>query len=310
MRSNRFLPAIAIAAVIVGVIVADGHARAPRVAASIKPIHAIVAAVMEGVASPDLIVKSAGSPHAYAMRPSEAKSLNRARLVVWVGEALETFLSRPLAAIAGKARVVTLMDIDGLVRLRAREGGDWDAPDHDAREGGGAPQFDAHVWLDPTNAKMIAATVAAALAGVDPANGAVYAANARRFADRIDALDAEMRALLAPVEDVPYMTFHDAFQYLEQHFGLGAIGAITSGPARKPGAKRLRESRVRIRDARATCVFGGPRSQPALLRAIVEGTGAKIGILDPLGAALEPGPGAYFALMRGLGHALRDCLEG
>ncbi len=105
-------------------------ADAPAVVATIKPVHSLTAALMEGVAEPTLLIRSGGSPHSYAMRPSEARALERAEIVIWVGEGLETFLERPLETLAADARIVTLAESDGLRLLPLREGGGWDAHDH------------------------------------------------------------------------------------------------------------------------------------------------------------------------------------
>ena len=71
----------------------------PQVVASIKPVHSLVAAVMEGVGTPDLIVGGAASPHAYALKPSQAKSLEEADLIFWIGPELESFLEKPIETI-------------------------------------------------------------------------------------------------------------------------------------------------------------------------------------------------------------------
>ncbi len=105
-----------------------------KVVASIKPVHSLVAAVMEGVSTPDLIVDGAGSPHTYALKPSQAQALENADVVFWIGHELEAFLEKPLEAIATKAKAVELIDAHDLVKLDLREGGAFD--DH-AHEGEG-----------------------------------------------------------------------------------------------------------------------------------------------------------------------------
>ena len=279
-------------AAVLGLGAEDVRAGAPEVVVSVKPIHSIVAAVMAGVAAPWLVVGGSASPHDYALRPSDAMALSRADLVFWVGKDFELFLAKPIAALAGEARVVTLMDIDGLTRLALGAGG----------------AFDPHIWLDPANARVIAVATADALSAADPDNRARYGANAGALAARLDALDGELRAALAPLSDLPYVVFHDAYGYFERRYSLAMTGAITVNPQHKPGAKRLRELRDRIRALGARCLFGEPQFAPALIDTLVEGSGARTGVLDPLGAALAPGPEAYFALMRGLAASLRACL--
>jgi zinc transport system substrate-binding protein len=275
------------------------------VAVSVKPAHAIVAAVMEDVAAPWLIVGGGASPHAYAVRPSQARRLADAEVVFRVGGTLETFLGKPLAALAGGARLVTLIDVAGMTLHRTRIAGALsnrpEAPPDDAG-------IDPHVWLDPANAKLIAGAVATVLGEVDPANGAAYAANAAAFAAAVDALDAELRATLAPLRGIPYAVYHDAYQYFERYYGLNAVASVTTGPEHRPGARRLRLIGAAIRESGARCLFREPQFEPALVRTLSEDTGLRVGVLDPLGAELAPGAGAYAALMRNLARALADCL--
>ncbi len=290
------MKALSLAGFLVLSVIGAARADPPRVVASIVPVHAIVAAVMEGVAAPALVVERGGSPHAYALRPSDARALARADLVFWMGAGLETFLAKPLAALADTARVVTLTDAEEIRHLPVRAGG---------KPGDAA---DPHVWLDPANAVVIARAAAAALADADPDNRAIYAANAERFAARADALDAELEAFLAPVRTTPYAVLHDAFQHFERRYRLNAVGAVTAGPEHMPGAKRIQRIRERIETLGAPCLFSEPQFATALAETIARDVNARTGVLDPLGAALEPGPDAYFALMRGLARALVDCL--
>jgi zinc transport system substrate-binding protein len=290
---------------------APAAAEPPRVVASIKPVHALVAAVMEGIGVPALLVPGNASPHLYSLRPSDAQRLAEAQLVFWIGPVHEAFLAKPLAALGDGARAVTLAEAPGVTLLRAREGGVWEGGAHDhasERRGHDSAEEDGHLWLDPGNAKAIVAAAARALAAADPANGARYRANAARTQEALSALDARLGALLAPVKTVPYLVFHDAYQYLERRYGLAAAGAITVAPERKPGARRVKEIRARIAAAGVACVFAEPQFEPGLVRTLVEGTGARTGVLDPLGADLAEGPGLYAAMMERLAGALARCL--
>ena len=274
----------------------------PNVVVSIKPIEAIVGAVMRGVGTPYLIIRGSGSPHSYPLRPSDARALSNADVVFRVGPDLYVFLEKPLAAIATKAKVVTLIDVEGLTLWPRRTSGQW--KDHDETHGA----IDNHVWLDPANAAAMARAVADTLGAIDSANAATYRANATRLGADLDALDAELRGILAPVRETPYVVFHDAYQYFERAYGLNAVGAVTVSPERAPGVRRVTEIRAVITGLGARCLFREPQFEPAIAATIVEDTGARIGILDPLGVAVAPGPDGYAALMRGLARALVDCL--
>ena len=105
-----------------------------KVIASIKPVHSLVAAVMEGVGNPELLVEGAGSPHTYSLKPSQANKLQEADLVFWMSHDLEAFLENSIESIAKNAKAVSLMDAHDLIKLNFREGGAFDAHDHDDHE--------------------------------------------------------------------------------------------------------------------------------------------------------------------------------
>lgn len=286
-------------------------AEAPKVVVSIKPIHSLVASVMHGVGEPVLLVRGGASPHSYTMKPSDAKALSAADLVVWVGPELEGFLEKPLQANAPKATRLTLMNLKGLTLLQAREGGAWEAHDHGHEQHGHADEHEelnSHIWLDPANARAIVTATADALAAKDPADAEAYRTNADRTLQALDALDAELKATLAPVKDKPFVVFHDAYQYFEARYDLSAVGSITVSPDRRPSAKRLSAIRAKIAGLNAACVFSEPQFEPTLVRTVVEGTKAKTGVLDPEGADLPEGEALYPTLMRNLAASLRGCL--
>ncbi|MBE0529203.1 MAG: zinc ABC transporter substrate-binding protein ZnuA [Rhodospirillales bacterium] len=295
----------------------------PTVVASIPPVHSLVAGVMEGIGDAHLLVKGGASPHTYALRPSDATLLNRADIVFWVGEELEAFLVKPLAALGGGADVVALSKAPRLKLLAAREGGLWeeDEDEHEHEAGGDHEDehehehehehgaHDMHVWLDPANAEVMVEAIVATLVRRDPAHAKAYAANGASLRGRIEGLKSEIKATLAPVAGKPFMVFHDAYQYFEEAFGLKAVGALSVAPQRLPGAKRLGELRERLVSAGVGCVFREPQFAPKLAETLVDGTPARIGVLDPLGAGLKSGPDLYFRLLKSNAEALRNCLE-
>lgn len=296
----------------------------PRVIASVVPVHGIVSAVMGETGQPELLLEGSLSEHRAQFTPQQIVALGEADLVFIVGQGLEAKLSQLSGsqAVNGKS-FVELALAPGVATLPVRAGGAWEAHDHDHDHGhdhghdhdhdhdhAGVLKFDPHVWLDPMNAKAMAAAVAAALAKADPANAASYAANAEAFAKSLDQEQAAIAAELAPVKDRPYVVFHDAYQYFENRFGLSAAGSIADVSAQAPSAQRLAEVRNKIVEVKAACVFREPQYDSKLLTVVIEGTGAREGVLDPLGAALTPGPEAYQQLLRNLAASLKDCLAG
>lgn len=284
------------------------------VVASIKPVHSLVSAVMASIGTPHLIIKGASSPHTYNLRPSDAQALQRAALVFWIGEDLEVGLASSLRHLAADATLVALSESPGLTRLRYREGGPWEAHPHDDEGHGDHDhddgEWDTHIWLDPENAAVMVTEIVRALGAADPDNRALYEQNGEAIIGRLTDLASDLDTLLTPVADKPFIVFHDSFQYLEHRFGLNAVGSVTVSPDRAPGAERLKQLQSKIGAFGAVCVFVEPQFSPKLADVVTEGTDARIGVLDPLGADLADGPELYFKLMRRNAAALNDCLAG
>lgn len=305
---------------------------APDVVVSIKPIHSLVAGVMQGVGEPQLIVDGAASPHTYSMRPSNARAIENADMVFWIGPNMEAFLDKPLDALGQSAIVVSLGDAPGLEKLPFREGGPFEAHDdhghdhahahaHEDDHKNDKPQeaahadhdhdhegYDTHLWLDPNNAKAMVKEIEAKLTAADPGNIAIYNKNALALIARIDAMDAEIGKTLVSVKNKPFVVFHDAYQYFEHHYDVKVAGSITVSPETAPGADRLSQIHKKLADLGATCVFAEPQFTPKLIDVVTEGTKARAGVLDPEGATLTAGPDLYFQLMGNLATSLKDCL--
>ncbi len=322
-----------------GPAVAAQKAGPLRVVVTIKPVHALVAQIMEGVGEPTLLIEGRASPHAFSLRPSDAKALSDADVVVRVGPALEPFTVRLSETLSSKTTLVTLEDAPGVKLLETRRGsrfeahehgdahgsapapgaqdahhgagvGDKDAPkhDHDHDYGHEAGGMDAHIWLDPDNAKAIVHYVVEVLGARRPDMKDHFAANAAKAIAGIDALDADVRKQTAPIVGKPFIVFHDAYQYFERHYGLQAAGAITLNPEVKPSARRLSEIRQTLTVTGAGCVFAEPQFSPRIVASVIEGTHAKAGTLDPLGVDIPAGPGQYAALMRAIAKDMVVCL--
>jgi len=271
-----------------------------NVVVSIKPIHSLVAGVMKGVGTPYLIIKNAGSPHGYNLKPSDARALANARIVFWVGPQLEKFLQTPIHSLAKRADVVSLIGIKSLVHLGVNKPNTINEDDDGDN---------AHIWLDPENAKIMVDVIAAALMKGDVEHKETYKANALKLKARLDGLIIEIQTQIAPIRGQNYMVFHDAYGYFEHRFGLKSQGYIAINPDRAPGAKRLRYLRQMVQSKMVKCIFSEPQFNSKLARVIAQGSKARISVLDPIGAELKAGPNLYFKLLRNMATSLVTCLK-
>ena len=275
-------------------------AEVPRVVTDIPPVHALVAQVMGDLGTPELLLTKGADEHDFQLRPSQAGAVADAGLVVWIGPELTPWLESSLETRAEGAASLALLDAEG-TKLREYGGGHGeDGHDHGA--------VDPHAWLGPGNAQVWLGLIAGELGRLDPENAATYAANAAAAGEGIVALDGEVAAVLAPVKGKPVVSFHEAFGYFGDHYEIDFVGSIALGDAASPGAARLVELRGEMEAGGVVCLFPEVQHDPALAEQLVEGTGAKLGgALDPVGSSLEPGPGAYAALLTGLAKTIADC---
>ena len=310
-------------------------AEVPQVVTDIAPVHSLAAMAMEGLGEPALLVPSGASPHGFALRPSDARALEAAELVVLNGDGLLPAAERAAADLAPDAVRVELMALEGTHRLPAREGAALERHDHDGDHEGdedhedhgdehhgddkhargdhddpAGGDLDPHGWLDPANGKAWLAAIAAALAEADPGNADRYAANAATGAARIDDAAEAAREALAPVAGAPFLVAHDSLAYFEDAFGLTAAGAVAGLDAEAPGPRRVEAARAVLRESGAACVFTETGDPSPLAERVAEGTAARLVEIDPLGARLDPGPGLYPALLERLAADMAACLGG
>ena len=312
-----------------------------NVVTSIKPLHSLTSYIMEGVGEPDLIIDGVASPHNFQIKPSHAKMLQKADLVIWVGEDLESFLPSALKSIPKNAVVFELLDQSGLKKLKFREKNIFEGHDdhdehghdehakkeddhdnHDDHEEHGKKEddhddhghdehghahgeYDPHIWLDPSNAKVIVKKITNQLSKIDKDNSSVYKANSKKLLKDLDGLIKEVKNEIN--KDASFVVFHDAYQYFEKRFGINVIGALTVNPDVMPGAEQLSEIREVIEHEKAKCIFSEPQFNPNIINSIASDTGVKTGVLDPLGANINKGKGMYFQLIKDMSSSLKEC---
>mgnify|MGYP000014608048 CR=1 FL=1 len=329
-------------------------AEVPNVVTDIGPVQSLVAMVMGDLGAAQAIVPPEMSPHNFALRPSQARALDGADLLVWVGPELTPWMEKATAALSGEARHIRLLGVDGTTVLSyrdpikaaehghddhedhdhadhdAHEGHDHEGHDHDAHDHEGHDHeehdheahdahdqeghdthhhegTDPHAWLDPQNAVVWVGAIAESLSEVDPENADTYRANASDARAKLDQLTQEVAQQLGDQGKLGFVTFHDAFQYFENRFGLQSSGTVSLGDASQPSPARLARLRDAMEERGVACAFREPQFTDRLLNAASEGSAVTIAVIDPLGVNQEPGAGMYPAIIRAMAQAMADC---
>jgi len=296
------------------------------VVASIKPIHSLVAAVMGDIGTPHLLLEAPSSAHHFTLKPSQARSLQAADIVFWVGPTMEQPLTKALATLAPQAQTLPLIESAGLVLINfdkvtpAHEKHDHEKHDHEKHDHEKHDHekhdehakhddhlINPHIWLDPQNAKIMLGVIAARLAKADPENASTYAANADSMAARLATLETDITSQLASYSAAKFLVLHDAHVYFERRFGLRNYGAITTEPDVMPTASRVKALRDELREHRFDCIFAEPFLGQKAVALIAEGSKVSIGTLDPIASNLPAGAQLYPDLLMSYAKALQSC---
>jgi len=266
--------------------------------------------VMAGVGTPVILLDKGSDAHHFQLTPSQAKALSQADLVFWIGPEMTPWLERAIEGIGLSGANVELIETEGThARMFGEEHGHEEEADHAEADGHSHEGLDPHAWLDPANARVWVAVMADELAKADPEHAATYAENAAATSASIDATEAKVRAILAPVGDAPVMVFHQAYGYFAHAFDVNVAGAIALGDAAAPGAARLAAIRQELAEEGAVCIFPEAQHDPAWVATVVGDSGVRIGApLDPSGTTLPYGPGLYDALLTGIAQSIADCV--
>ncbi len=273
----------------------------PKVVTSIAPVYNLTSDIMAGVGEPMLIVSGFNSPHNYSMRPSSAKQLATADLILWIGKDMEPFLRRPLQNYHDSASIVTLIDTPGLNLLPYRHA------HHDHPHSNNA--IDTHIWLNPDNAIVISKAINQALAQVDPGNAARYQKNTTKLIIAIKQFSNKATQSLSPVTTHAFMVYHDAYQYFTQFFALKQVAYVVLNPGRQPSAKQIKNIRKQIKKQHVRCIFTEPQFSTPILKTLTENLQLRTSILDPLGVKDAHKPYGYIAMMEANVDKILACLK-
>ncbi|KAB7784846.1 metal ABC transporter substrate-binding protein [Methylorubrum populi] len=247
--------------------------------------------------------------HGYAPTPGDARKLAEANLIVVNGLGFEGWMERLIKASGSKAPlVVASKNVKTIAGSHDHD--DHDHGDHDHGEGDHA---DPHAWQNVANVKLYVANIRDGLTAADPANAALYIANAAAYTQKLDALDAEIRAALAaiPQERRRIITTHDSFGYFSAAYGMRFLAPQGISTDSEAGPKDVARIIRQIRRDKVPAVFVESIADPRLMQQIARESGAKVGgriYSDALSAPGGPAPG-YLEMMRSNLTAFREALS-
>jgi len=183
--------------------------------------------------------------------------------------------------------------------------GHEDEDDDSSHDGHNHGEFDAHIWLDPENAKVMISEIAHELSELDPQNKSNYEKNAEKMISSLDDLIDRVSTIVP--NNPSFIVFHDAYQYFENRFNIKAAGALTLNPEVLPGAKQIAEIQELIEHDNVKCIFSEPQYNPKIVEMLSADMNVSTSVLDPLGADINTGPKMYNNLILQIANSLKDC---
>ncbi|MEX2469730.1 MAG: zinc ABC transporter substrate-binding protein [Pseudohongiellaceae bacterium] len=293
-KPAQTVPALALLFLFCIALGGSAQARAQmNIAATIPPLQFIAQAVLGEHGAATAVMDVQDSPHHFNLSPGDRLAFAEADLILWIGPTLETQLDSFLARPEQQRKALAASALPALTLRRLDSG-----------------ETDPHLWLDPENARAIAAALATRLGELDAPNNAAYAQNLAAFGRTLDALQDEVVSRLRGLSQVPFLVYHDAYRYFEQRFGLSHALALVGNTEVQPGMRELLERRRQIGELGARCLLLEPEANSELVATLIGSRSAMHSeTVDVLGFAVEPGPDAYRQLISGIAGQFQDCLR-
>jgi protein SCO1/2 len=277
------------------VFAAHVAAAAPQVLVSSKPVHSLVAGLIEGVGEAALLIDGTEDPRVYRPDAADRERIRNADLLIWVGPELEPGLAAALAQAPPPGRVAEVLGNDELKILPARA-------DADLRD----PFF----WLDSRNMLILLDALGRLLSDLDPQHAAHFERNRRRLQSAIAGIDRTLEFGYRDVSGVPVVTYHDTHRYFAQAYAMNLVGTVAD-PLGVDGqdTARLLKLRSLIADAGVACLFTERAFAEPHLALVLAGTNVNPVELDSLGSDLAPGADLYVELMRRNFERIAQCVR-
>ena len=200
-----------------------------------------------------------GDVHVYTPAPADAKKIADAKLLVVNGLGLEGWLPRLVQSSGSKAMIVTATD--GITPLKLDSAAD------------------THAWQSVVDAKVYVSNIRDALATADPTDAAAFRANAAGYLAKLDALDREVRSLVAQIPPArrKVISTHNAFGYFAAAYGIEFIAPLGVSTESEASARDIARIITQVRAEKIPAVFLENISDVRLIRRISAETGASIG---------------------------------
>ncbi len=263
------------------------------VVVSIKPVHSIVAGLMEGIEQPALLVAE-GTPYDHQLTAQQRTLLKQADLLIWVGPELEGFLQQGVKEVGEQTRVLELLNNSRIKVLPAR---------HDDN------RRDPFFWLDSRNAIILLDELTSALIEADPSRSHVYSRNRKKVLRKLAKLDRELEYGYRGLKGQAAYLYYDTLQYFEQAYAMKVVGTLLDSPGEVPSAAAVVEARAILTEGAYGCLLTERGLSNDSLPLLIGKASVRVGELDSFATRLQPGPELYAQLISHNTEVIKNCLK-
>ncbi len=266
-----------------------GQSDKPKVAASIFPLADIIRNVGGDKVTVITILPAGASPHTFEIKPETVKAAAGIKAIFKIGAGLDDWAEGVAAAVRKPPGIV---DVSQGVVLRKLPDG----------------SIDPHYWLSLGNGKLIARNVAETLSELDPANTEYYSANLAAYQRQLSTADIEIKEILADLPERTFATFHEAWFYFADAYGLKVAAAFEPFPGKEPTPEFLAEFTRAVKEHNVKVIFSEPQFSPEAIAQLAKDMGVKLGRLDPEGGGSSETQG-YIEMMKFNAMTIREALS-
>ena len=230
---------------------------------------------VEGVAVESMAQQQTGCLHDFQMTTADMKKAETANAFLINGAGMEGFLDK----ISDQLPELPVIDSSTGIPLIAsgedhhHDGGE--GPDHDQED------YNPHLWVSITNCMEQVRNLSEGIIALDPEHEAEYRENTETYLEKLSALRDKMHSALDHVKNKDIITFHEAFPYFAEEFGLHIAAVINREPDSQPSAKELADTIRLVRETGVKALFVEPLYPETSADIIAAETGAQVYVLDP-----------------------------
>jgi len=287
------------------VLIACNNPQTVDVVSTIKPIHMLASAIAGKHLHLVQLIPDTASAHHYALKPSNMRQLQTARLILQIDPNLEQFLNKSLQKLPETTQHLVLAQLEG---IRLHDLNDNHAEhSHQHTQNQTHSLKDLHIWLDPDNAIIMSRAIANQLKKIDPEHSQDYAANVQQLITKIQAVDQSLQIQLAPIKQTPMLVFHNAWRYFEKHYGIEAINAISMSSIKQLSLSKAQSIQALLAEKNIRCLLGEYPEPAAMLQRLAQKNNLKLLRLDVMGTQISLSANSYIELLEQTAEGFLAC---